>query len=539
MSIPILSLGKPVGMGRKNAMAIHLATLLADVISSGVLPLLGCELDQLTKRVGLCVAELLNQIRRSNSMSKLNRYPDSNLVWRTATENAFRQKLKVLSALFVVLVSFLETEEEVSGIALFFSTDDELRQRTAALINVGIVGDVGVDRGQKSIMGESAENYGYSLAPRIEMKVELISFQPVFKVHVISERGEVCQRCQQCRTRLVGLLFSVPHRFSHCPIMTEEFVTSLKAVNNFLGDYPSKITLQSLKSLSESIKLAPEQKKSVMDLAFRERTLSLLSGSDSMVEVRALLRLAASAAVESICSASTPFLLFADLVNTKSIAEAEANFHFLEETIKALKDASLFGSGRNTLLRMCNDLLRRLSKSQNTVFCGRIQLFLTSLFPLNEKSGLNFTSNFNLEKEVAFNQDPDESLFHSLTTETDADGGEGGDAEAGVNPSALVNADLYRRFWRLQEVLKAPAHCYTSEGWKVFVECTECVVSTFQSIRLIAGCGSEAPWHQFTMYLTSEKLIDLQLMDRNFRRYILTQLVIIFQYLTAQVKFKK
>lgn len=35
------------------------------------------------------------------------------------------------------------------------------------------------------------------------------------------------------------------------------------------------------------------------------------------------------------------------------------------------------------------------------------------------------------------------------------------------------------------------------------------------------------------------QLLDLQLMDRNFRRYILTQLLIIFQYLTAQVKFKK
>lgn len=78
-----------------------------------------------------------------------------------------------------------------------------------------------------------------------------------------------------------------------------------------------------------------------MDLAFRERTLSLLSGNDSMAEVRALLRLAASAAVESICSASTPFLLFADLVNTKPIAEAEANFQFLEETIKALKDVRM------------------------------------------------------------------------------------------------------------------------------------------------------------------------------------------------------
>ena len=38
---------------------------------------------------------------------------------------------------------------------------------------------------------------------------------------------------------------------------------------------------------------------------------------------------------------------------------------------------------------MCNDLLRRLSQSKNTVFCGRIQLFLARLFPLSEKSALN------------------------------------------------------------------------------------------------------------------------------------------------------
>uniref|UniRef100_A0A5K3FTI0 THO complex subunit 1 n=1 Tax=Mesocestoides corti TaxID=53468 RepID=A0A5K3FTI0_MESCO len=249
-----------------------------------------------------------------------------------------------------------------------------------------------------------------------------------------------------------------------------------------------------------------------------------------MSEVRALLQLAASAAVDGICSASTPFLLFADLVNTKPIVEAEENFHFLEETIKALKDASLFGSGRNTLLRMCNDLLRRLSKSQNTVFCGRIQLFLTSLFPLNEKSGLNFTSNFNLEKEVAFSRKPDESLFHSLTMSDEA--------LLEADSATPVNADLYRRFWTLQELLKAPTHCYTREGWISFVECTECVIGTFQSIRMTNGCGCEARWQQFTMYLTSEKLLDLQLMDSNFRRYILTQLLIIFQYLTAQVKFK-
>ena len=154
---------------------------------------------------------------------------------------------------------------------------------------------------------------------------------------------------------------------------------------------------------------------------------------------------------------------------------------------------------------MCNDLLRRLSKSQNTVFCGRIQLFLTSLFPLNEKSGLNFTSNFNLEKEIAFNHEPDESLFHCLTTDTDlcCDGKSGSDAH--------ISADLYRRFWRLQETLKSPTQCYTKEGWQTFVECTECVVSTFQSIRLTStGASSSEPrWHQFPMYLTSEKVFFL------------------------------
>lgn len=149
---------------------------------------------------------------------------------------------------------------------------------------------------------------------------------------------------------------------------------------------------------------------------------------------------------------------------------------------------------------MCNDLLRRLSKSQNTVFCGRIQLFLTSLFPLSERSGLNLMSNFNLDKEVAFNREPNEELFHSLTSTT----GEGDEEDRSQYP---VNADLYRRFWSLQEVLKSPSQCYTLAGWKALVDCTECVVDTFKSIRLIGGAvdGGETRWNQFTMYLTSEK----------------------------------
>ena len=48
------------------------------------------------------------------------------------------------------------------------------------------------------------------------------------------------------------------------------------------------------------------------------------------------------------------------------------------------------------------DLLRRLSRSQNTVFCGRILLFLARFFPFSERSGLNLVSEFNLENVTTF-----------------------------------------------------------------------------------------------------------------------------------------
>jgi THO complex subunit 1 len=43
----------------------------------------------------------------------------------------------------------------------------------------------------------------------------------------------------------------------------------------------------------------------------------------------------------------------------------------------------------------------------------------------------------------------------------------------------------------------------------------------------------------FAKYLTSQNLLELQLGDSNFRRYILLQFLIMFQYLDSPVKFKQ
>jgi hypothetical protein len=47
------------------------------------------------------------------------------------------------------------------------------------------------------------------------------------------------------------------------------------------------------------------------------------------------------------------------------------------------------------LLRTLNDLLRRLSKMGNTtMFCGRILTFLSGVFPLGERSGVNLRGEY-------------------------------------------------------------------------------------------------------------------------------------------------
>jgi len=55
------------------------------------------------------------------------------------------------------------------------------------------------------------------------------------------------------------------------------------------------------------------------------------------------------------------------------------------------------------LLRFCNELLRRVSKTENTVLCGKILMFLASVFPLTERSGIHLLfKNYILNEKKLF-----------------------------------------------------------------------------------------------------------------------------------------
>jgi THO complex subunit 1 len=70
------------------------------------------------------------------------------------------------------------------------------------------------------------------------------------------------------------------------------------------------------------------------------------------------------------------------------------------------------------------DLLRRLSRGQDTEFCGRILVFLARFFPVSERSGLNIISEFNLDNSTVFAEiDEAASVEMDLAGDGEANGG--------------------------------------------------------------------------------------------------------------------
>ncbi|XP_039610651.1 THO complex subunit 1 isoform X2 [Polypterus senegalus] len=294
------------------------------------------------------------------------------------------------------------------------------------------------------------------------------------------------------------------------------------------------------------------EKKTTLDQAFRSvLEEEIVKQTASCEDFLGLIYRSIDGVTEGICSATTPFLLLGDVLDCLPLDQCDKIFTFVEENVSTWKSNSFYAAGKNYLLRMCNDLLRRLSKSQNTVFCGRIQLFLARLFPLSEKSGLNLQSQFNLDNITVFNKNEQDSTLgqkHIEEKDDNMEEGEMGDDETPTTSSIPIDYNLYRKFWTLQDYFRNPVQCYDKFSWMTFLKYSDETLAVFKSYKLddtqasrkkleeLKTAGGEHIY--FAKFLTSEKLMDLQLSDSNFRRHILVQYLILFQYLKGQVKFK-
>lgn len=205
-----------------------------------------------------------------------------------------------------------------------------------------------------------------------------------------------------------------------------------------------------MKHLFEQTKGQPGDKKSTLDQAFRDVLLTETIGD--MTKIESLITLSIAACRVDIATPTIPVVLLGDVFDAVTLDQCEKLFTFVEDNVSVWKENWFFSSCKNNLLRMCNDLLKRFSRAQNTVFCGRILLFLATFFPFSERSGLNIISEFNLENLTEFESDEND-LTDGIETE---------------NSQVKVDYNLYSKFWALQDFFRNPNQCYDLTEWKNF-----------------------------------------------------------------------
>lgn len=213
------------------------------------------------------------------------------------------------------------------------------------------------------------------------------------------------------------------------------------------------------------------------------------------------------------------------------------------------KQSPLVETSQTPILRMCNDLLKRLSRSAETSFCGRILFFLSRYLPLSEKSGLNLMGHFNVQNVTKF--DTSETQPVDLINASDEEM-EAGEVKETKEVNIPVDHALYSMFWQMQTFFSNPTICFDKQQWTTFQKNSTDVLGVFSSYKLEksgndddeSGKGRtiDAEYAQkmiddsdsyFAKYLTSPKLLQLQLNDSQFRRYFLIQFIILCQYLTS------
>ncbi|KAK9115624.1 hypothetical protein Sjap_014571 [Stephania japonica] len=214
------------------------------------------------------------------------------------------------------------------------------------------------------------------------------------------------------------------------------------------------------------------------------------------------------------------FQLLEDLTEMSTMKDCKEVFGYIESKQDILGKQELFGRGKLVMLRTCNQLLRRLSKANDVVFCGRILMFLAHFFPLSERSAVNIKGVFNTSNETKYEKD----------------------APDGIS----IDFNFYRTFWSLQEHFCNPASTtFAPSKWHKFSSNLMVVLDTFEAQPLSDDDGNanhleEEEAAAFSIkYLTSSKLMGLELKDPSFRRHVLLQCLILFDYLKAPGKNDK
>ncbi|XHF98993.1 hypothetical protein AWENTII_002516 [Aspergillus wentii] len=345
---------------------------------------------------------------------------------------------------------------------------------------------------------------------------------------------------------------------------------------------------QAVKRLSQQTQFA------AVEIAFREKFYSILATTSidepAFIQIWRLLDIISIFSDNEQCEPGLIFWLIEELLDSQTINGCRKVFDYLESrrernTKKHFKQKSL------VILRSCNELLRRLSRAEDTVFCGRVFIFLFQSFPLGDKSAVNLRGEYHTENVTTFDEiarsaakengemdvDTSDEKEASTTAEgqksnNDSQTSASGDSQSNSQettktPKVVVSRGddqkgkkpvdldaLYPMFWGLQAYFSAPTKVFDPQHFASFKSGLEATLSSFRNIntdldnqstsrasedlrksnkRKRTADGPEIASSFNPKYLTSRDLFDLEVNDTAFRRHVLVQALILLDFMLS------
>ncbi|ATZ48055.1 hypothetical protein BCIN_03g03120 [Botrytis cinerea B05.10] len=279
------------------------------------------------------------------------------------------------------------------------------------------------------------------------------------------------------------------------------------------------------------------------------------------------------------CEPALLFWLVEELLDSQTIAGCRRIFDYLESRREKIT-AKHFNQKNLVILRSCNELLRRLSRAEDTAFCGRVFIFMFQSFPLGDKSSVNLRGEFHVENVTSFDTLPSNpGDVEKMEVDSDSNAketspaskpasngrtstargsedinGSGKDVASSKREPPMKPDELYPIFWSLQQSFSQPKKLFNSENFAEFKKGLEATIATFKSVhhetagrptarvaedskrgtKRKRSQGDDDLANSFNpKYLTSRDLFELEISDLSFRRHILVQILIIMDFLLS------
>ncbi|KDQ51135.1 hypothetical protein JAAARDRAFT_41403 [Jaapia argillacea MUCL 33604] len=380
-----------------------------------------------------------------------------------------------------------------------------------------------------------------------------------------------------------------------------------KALQSLFRSLPprpiDKHTLDSLveKTLQETQgRSSPETRRAQWEYVIRNEIFKLAATEGQALkdehttyyeDLKDLLDIALAFTDRDACEQTFPFSILQDLLEAQTIPSCSHIFTWIEQRSIALTHNLVPQKGKALiLLRTLNDLLRRLSKmgTTSTKFCGRILTFLSAVFPLGERSGVNLRGEYGPVWEgpgaELWEADAGVATVTAVKMEVDVKGEVKNEVKSeddkmqvddGVDEAKKKKDEFYTTFWSLQYPFSKPPIFTNPPTFASFKEAVNKVLpvireattkerammgtratngpsttstSTTPSTSLKRKRESESePASEdsttqdyfFAKFLTSPELLDLEIADTHFRRQFLFQLLILLHHLLTFTKASK